>query len=303
MSGTLVTVSDDTVPSGSTVTLALQTADEYGNPISLTGRSVRFSHSGGSSVGSISGTKDQGGGFYTAVFTGDKAGTATTITATVDAAGVTSPSPRVTVTAGPPASMTRWAGHNQTASVATALPVAPAVYLEDAKHNPVPGVTVTFSVTAGNGQVIDTIRVTDANGIATVGSWVLGTVAGATNTLLAIGGGRSVSFSAIAVPGPASPATSVIVTERDSVEVGHGIRVTLYTKDAYGNAITAGGHTVAFFYEGGTSVGTFGPTADKGDGRYEASFVGVTAGTWGQIRATIDDGLVTTTPPPTRVWQ
>jgi adhesin/invasin len=303
LSGTLVTVSDDSVPSLSTITLALQTADEFGNPISLTGQNVDFEHSGGSSIGNISGTSDEGGGLYTAVFTGDKAGTATTITATVEGADVTSPPPTVTVTAGPPHEMSRWAGHNQTAPVATAVPVAPAVFVEDAKHNPVPGVTVTFSVTAGDGQVINPVQMTDANGIATVGDWVLGTVEGATNTLLAVGGGFSETFSASAVPGPASPATSVMTVEKDSVEVGHDIRVTLYTKDAYGNDLSSGGYTVTFYYEGGTSVGTFDPTNDKGDGRYETHFRGVTAGTWGVIRATIDGVLVTTTPPATRVWQ
>jgi hypothetical protein len=95
----------------------------------------------------------------------------------------------------------------------------------------------------------------------------------------------------------------VITVEKDSVQVGHDIRVTLYTKDAYGNALESGGYTVAFYYEGGTSVGTFDPTNDKGDGRYETHYLGQTAGTWGQIRATIDGVLVTTTPPPMRVWQ
>jgi adhesin/invasin len=303
MSGTLVTVSDDSVPSGSTITLTLQTADEYGNPIPLTGKNVDFAHSGGSSIGNISGTSDEGGGLYTAVFTGDKAGSATTITATVEGAGVTSPPPTVTVIAGPPHDMSRWAGHNQTAPVATAVPIAPAVFVEDAKHNPVPGVTVTFSIAAGEGQVINPVQMTDANGIATVGDWVLGTIKGATNTLLAVGGGFSETFSASTIAGPASPTTSVITLEKDSVEVGHDIKVTLYTKDAYGNALNSGGYTVTFYYEGGTSVGTFDPTDDKGDGRYETHFLGQTAGTWGVIRATIDGDVVTTTPPATRVWQ
>ena len=145
----MITVSADTVASGSTITLRLQTADEYGNPIPLTGRSVRFAHSGGSSVGAIAGTQSQGSGLYTAVFTGDRAGSATTITATVDAAGVTSPSPTVTVIAGPPASMSRWAGHNQTVAAGAVAPIAPAVFLKDAKNNPVPGVNMTFSIAAG----------------------------------------------------------------------------------------------------------------------------------------------------------
>ena len=99
MWGTRVTVSDDTVPSGSTITLALQTADEYGNPIPLTGLDVRFAHSGGSSVGNIAGTRMKAAGSTTAVFTGDKAGSATTITATIGGAGVMAPPPTVVVIA------------------------------------------------------------------------------------------------------------------------------------------------------------------------------------------------------------
>jgi len=45
----------------------------------------------------------------------------------------------------------------------------------DQNGHPVAGVTVTFSVTAGRGTVTGATQVTDANGIATVGSWTLGT--------------------------------------------------------------------------------------------------------------------------------
>ena len=94
-----------------------------------------------------------------------------------------------------------------------------------------------------------------------------------------------------------------MTVDRDSVEVGHPAKVTLFTRDAYGNALTKGGSTVTFYFEGGTSTGTFLATTDRGDGRYEALFIGQTAGTSGQIRAVLNGQLVTTPPPALRVWQ
>jgi adhesin/invasin len=47
---------------------------------------------------------------------------------------------------------------------------------------PVAGATLTFSVTGGGGSVTGGVTTTDANGIATVGSWILGPNPGS-NTL------------------------------------------------------------------------------------------------------------------------
>lgn len=65
------------------------------------GHTVVFSASGGSSAGTLSAVTDQGDGSYTATFTGHNAGTATTITATLDGQAVTQPLPTITVVPGP----------------------------------------------------------------------------------------------------------------------------------------------------------------------------------------------------------
>ena len=50
--------------------------------------------------------------------------------------------------------------------------------MTDQNRNPVPGVQVVFNVAAGGGSITGLTQITDANGIATVGSWTLGGTAG-----------------------------------------------------------------------------------------------------------------------------
>ena len=57
------------------------------------------------------------------------------------------------------------------------------------------GASVTFAVTAGGGSVTGSTVLTNAAGVATVGSWTLGAVEGA-NTLVATSGTLSVTFNA-----------------------------------------------------------------------------------------------------------
>ncbi|MEP6571340.1 MAG: hypothetical protein ABJD11_01550 [Gemmatimonadota bacterium] len=60
----------------------------------------------------------------------------------------------------------------------------PSLTLVTPAGRAMPGITVTFTVTSGGGQVTGATQVTGANGVAKVGSWTLGTTAG-TNTLRA----------------------------------------------------------------------------------------------------------------------
>ena len=95
------------------------------------------------------------------------------------------------------------AGDSQSAVVSTATVVAPAVRVDDARANPVPGVVVTFAVATGGGSVTSATATTDAAGLASVGSWTLGGTAGA-NTLTATAAdpgitGNPVTFTATGV--------------------------------------------------------------------------------------------------------
>lgn len=86
----VVTTSSDTVSSGSSGTLTLQAKDSAGNSLSSGGATVVFTHTGGTSTVSIGTTTDHANGTYTALFTADSAGTATTVHATIGGAAVAS---------------------------------------------------------------------------------------------------------------------------------------------------------------------------------------------------------------------
>ena len=97
----------------------------------------------------------------------------------------------------------------QTATVVTGV-VAPVVKVADSLGNAVAGVIVDFVVTHGGllGAVKDT---SDTQGLATTGSWTLGSLVG-TNTVTATAGALpAVTFSATGVAG--APAQLAFVTE------------------------------------------------------------------------------------------
>src|SRR5260370_3130263 len=80
--------------------------------------------------------------------------------------------------------ISRSAGNAQTAVAGSAVATAPSVLVTDGT-NPVAGVAVTFAVATGGGSISSpsgAIVTTNASGIATLSSWVLGTTAGG-NTL------------------------------------------------------------------------------------------------------------------------
>src|SRR2546426_163107 len=83
-----------------------------------------------------------------------------------------------TATAGSPASVSKLVGDGQTAATDNPVPTPPSVQVSDAYGNHVPGITVTFAVSAGGGTVSGSPAHTDGNGVATVGSCTLGPGAG-----------------------------------------------------------------------------------------------------------------------------
>jgi hypothetical protein len=89
------------------------------------------------------------------------------------------------VIAGPPATITKTAGDNQTADPGQAVSVKPTVTVKDAQGVPVPGIVVTFSVGDGSGTISGATPVTNAQGVATLGGWTLGTLPGSPNTVTA----------------------------------------------------------------------------------------------------------------------
>src|SRR5437763_3997060 len=97
-----------------------------------------------------------------------------------------------TALAAAPATLTVAAGQDVQGDAGDPVDVSPAVQLKDRFGNPTPEVKVTFAVTSGNGSVSGGDAVTNAQGVATVGSWVIGTQRGE-HTLTATASGSGIS--------------------------------------------------------------------------------------------------------------
>lgn len=152
-----------------------------------------------------------------------------------------------TVSVGAAASMSKNAGDGQSATVATPVAVAPSVLVRDQYNNPVPNVSVTFAVTAGGGSITGATPATNASGVATVGSWTLGTTAGP-NALSATSGalsGSPAGFTATGAPGPATTLafTGQPTTAQAGVPITPAVQVS--AQDAYGNTVTSYSANVA----------------------------------------------------------
>ena len=152
-----------------------------------------------------------------------------------------------------------------------AVSPAPSVIVRDQNGNPFGGATVTFAVVSGGGSITGPTATTDASGIATVGAWTLGGIAGA-NVLTASVGSLAVTFNATGAAGAAASLTKSagdgqLATAGSTVPVAPSVIV----KDANGNVKS--GVVVTF------AVGAGGGSVDGGTATSNASGV-VTAGSW-----------------------
>ena len=133
---------------------------------------------------------------------------------------------------------------------------APLVLVTTPTDAPMPGITVTFTVTGGGGKltavgdnalVTSVVTTTDAEGKATVGSWVLGT---GTNTVTAVATpphlksgidpAAGITFTATALP----PVKLAFGTQPTTTTAGTSFTVTVLVQDAQGNTVPASSATV-----------------------------------------------------------
>lgn len=164
--------------------------------------------------------------------------------------------PAVTFTAeaapGAPARMAVTSGIAQRAVVGTVLPNAATVRVEDLYGNAVPGVPVVFSVLQGGGSVTGGQQTTNAQGVAAVGSWRLGTTSGDQVLRVISGTLADLNISATADAGALANFTATSGTSFDGATRAPTPRTpTVRTTDEFGNAL------------GGVEV-TFTPSAASG---------------------------------------
>lgn len=262
--------------------------DQRGAPMS--GVPVGFTVTGGGgSVAQGSATTNSSGVATVGNWTlGATVGTNTLVASTGSLTAVTF---TANATAGAPAAITKTSGDAQTATAGTSVAIPPSVTVKDANGNPVSGVSVVFAPAAGGGSVTGGVLTTNSAGIATVGSWTLGTIAGLNTLSVSAGTATPAVFSATAVAGSAATLTKN-GGDNQTASAGSPVQTSpsVVVRDAYGNPVSgvtvifsvgAGGGTVAGGTQTSNAIGaatvgswTLGPTS--GSNTLIASVTGLT---------------------------
>lgn len=294
----IIRVNDSTLPSGVSTTITLWARDHSACPV-LAPLVIAFATSGGGSTGNLGSTVSRGGGVYTATFTGIRAGTATTILATIGPAQVTGTA-AITVIPGDISvdssvmSLSRSAVDSGARSVAT-------LHGRDAAGNSLVqgGRSVTVGISGmpvhgfmgtttdrndGSYAAVYTGAVADPGFPDSITAWIEGTRV------------RSLSPLVQVVAGTISPVHSTLAVSPAGVAAGDSVLVTLTGRDAAGRALVTGDRpTVTGFTQSGNGNGVFTPVMNADDGSYTAYFQGRAAGPV-TLGATLD-GVAITTPP------
>lgn len=194
-----------------------------------------------------------------------------------------------TATAGAPTAMAAVAGSGQTATAGSLLPIAPSVVVRDSRGNPVAGVTVTFTAGVNSGTLTGASVVTNGAGVATLGSWRLGALAGVQTVTASLLGLPDVTFTATATAG----AASVVQVVGDSVLTAFPVNSfvsplpTVRIVDNNGNPIA--GATVTFEAVTGTGnilTGAVKVTGADGLAQLSTWRIGTAAGDY-RVRALV----------------
>ena len=258
----------------------LQLQDPSGTPLAREGVtvSVQIASGPGSLTGTTSRTTDAGGSVaFTDLVIAGAPGARTLIFAASGYAPATSTP--ISIGVGAPSVVAAAAGTGQTAPAGTAVPVRPAVIVRDAGGTPVASVAVTFAVTSGGGSVTGGAAITGTDGIATVGSWTLGNIAGLNSLQATVGAdgvsGNPVTFNATAAAGPASADKSSVSAAPGTIAASLGsttATITVVVRDSRNNplagqsvSLTATGAGVTLTQPGptnaaGTTTGTLSAT-------------------------------------------
>ncbi|WP_396216291.1 beta strand repeat-containing protein [Gemmatimonas sp.] len=279
---------------------AVRITDAFGNPI--VGQEVVFEviSGGGSAVVRRPLTDANGTATVGAWTLGETPGT-NTLRAT--ATGLTLGSNPVTftatATAGAASSLSIVAGNNQTATAFSTVAVNPSVVVRDNRGNPVQGVTVTFAPSAG-GAVTGGSAITNAAGVATVGSWKLSAVAGPQTLTATLAGVANVIFQATATAGAATAVQVVGDSVLPAFPVFSFVSPlpTLRVVDANGNPVA--GASVTFEVvtgAGNTLTGATKTTGNDGLAQITTWRIGTVAGVY-RIRAVVS-GLALNGAEPT----
>ncbi len=250
----------------------LQLQDADGNDVAREGVAVtaEISTGGGTLAGTTTAVSDAAGrATFTDLAIGGAPGTRTL---SFTAEGFAPASAAVAVGVGAPSAIEAAADDAQSAPVATAVPVPPAVRVSDANGNPLAGIPVTFRVTGGGGRLTGATPVTGADGVATVGGWTLGQKAGANAVAATLSGldvsGSPVTFAATATPGAVDAGHSDLSAAPAAITASTGSSrstITVTARDAFDNPVAGAAVTLSATGGGNALTQPAQPTGSDGE--------------------------------------
>ncbi len=185
----------------------------------LAGVTVRLTVEQG--AGSVTPTQATSGedGVVTATWTvGTTAGGLNVLRASIDGTSLAA-SASASVIPATATSLTPAAGVSQFAPVGQPVPQPPAVRVTDPFGNSVPGAAVTFAVSQGGGSLGAAPSISDAQGIATSGQWVLGPAGGVNTVRATLASGGFVDIQAIGT------AFAIRIVSGDNQAANSGTRI------------------------------------------------------------------------------
>jgi len=246
----------------------------------LPGATVTFSAASGGSVDPATAVTDGSGIARTRWTLGQTAG-ANVLTATASGISTTI---TATVTASRPATVAGVAGDNQSAPAGTAVPIAPSVRVTDGFGNLVADALVSFSVLSGGGRVTNGLRLTNSQGIATVGSWILGPASGVHTLAARVEEGgvdnNPVVFTATATA-PTGSQMVATAGNNQQAPVGRLVPVapTVAVRNAAGDGVPGASVTFEVTSGGGSVVAAHQITDATGAASVGGWFLGALPGT------------------------
>jgi adhesin/invasin len=266
---------------------AIIVRDVNGNAVANVPVTFTVASGGGTITGGTQTTSAQGiatvGGFTFGTTAGPN-------TITVTAPGLDPVTLTLTGVAGPAAAATAQAGNNASASIGTVVTPSPSVLVRDANGNPVAGVTVLFDAFTGGGAVTGGTQTTNAQGIATVGSFRVGNTLGANMLIARIAGLPNVVFNINATAGaPANIAINAGSAQTAIAGAAPAIRPSVVVRDAEGNLVQGAIVVFTVASGGGTVTGGTATTNAQGIATVGNYTLGVTPGA-NTLTASIQNG-------------
>ncbi|MBA3917813.1 MAG: hypothetical protein C0516_04405 [Gemmatimonas sp.] len=220
--------------------------DNRGNPVPGVAVTFLIGSGGGAITGASAVTGSNGIATVGGWTLGATAGTQTLIARVTNLPDVTF---SATATAGAASVVTAQSTQNLgnvVVAINQAAPSLPSVRVTDAQGNPVAGVTVTFELgNLNSGSITGATQVTNASGVATLGTWTLPTTTGIASVVASIPNVTGITFTANMV---AAAATKLVVVSSTAPATG-ALASAQYTvvfrlQDAFNNNVLQAGVNV-----------------------------------------------------------